>query len=103
MAEAAETSQTTYTEFAEQVGKSIAEQMERAQEAQVDVMTRFRDAVSQWLPNTTPMAQLIPGLPSPKAIAEANFKLAETVLEAQRKYAMGILDSIAPAEESEEE
>ena len=101
MAEATET-QTTYTEFAEQVGKNIVEQIERAQETQVEVVSRFRDAISQWLPSTSFDAPWLENLPSPRGIAEANFKLAQTVLEAQRRYALGLLDSLTPTEEAPE-
>ena len=68
----------------------------------IEAVGRFRDALSQWLPNTSVSTPWLQGLPSPQAIAEANFKLAQTVLDAQRRYALRILDSLSPADEAEE-
>ncbi len=104
MAEAAENRPTTYTEFTEQVGKLIVEQIERAQQTQIDAVSRFRDTMSQWLPRSPGIN--LPGLgnlPSQQSIAEANYKLAAKLLDAQHRYAIGLLDSLSPTEEASTE
>ena len=104
MAEAAENRPTTYTAFTEQVGKLIVEQIERAQQTQIDGVSRFRDAMSQWLPRS-PGVNLpwLQNLPSQQTIAKANYKLAQQLLDAQHRYAIRLLDSLSPAEEGSTE
>lgn len=93
----------SYSELASQLGKSWVEQIERAQELQVELINRFREAAEQWLPNLGSFRPpQLEGVPSPVTIARANYELAGQVLAAQKQYTLGILESLAPKSEKTE-
>jgi hypothetical protein len=91
----------TYTEFVERLSTRIVEGIERLQEFQSKAIERVRETVQGFLPATDldlPFANL---LPTPQAVAQANFALAEQVLRAQKSYALGLIESIAGAAKPE--
>ena len=93
----------SYPEFLSQLGRGWVEQIERAQELQVELIGRFREAAQQWLPNLPSFQPpQLEGLPSPQTIARANYELAGQVLAAQKQYALGILESLAPKSDTTE-
>ncbi len=91
---------STYAEFTEQLGQTLVEQIERSREAQTQALGQVRESLSQMIPNAPQMAlPRLEWLPTPQAFARANFALAQTVMNAQREYLLGLFDSLVPEPE----
>jgi hypothetical protein len=85
-----------YAQLTERLGRRLVEQIERAERVQLRTIRRVR-ALLDRLP-TLPSLPLVDRLPAPATIAEANFALAERVLEAQKTLTLSLLDALFPGE-----
>jgi hypothetical protein len=95
-----ETMSNRYAELTERIGERYAGAADRLRNLQVDALERARDFAGRYLPEL-PELPFASRPPAPQAIARANFALAETLLEAQKRYTLGLLDAIAgPARRS---
>jgi len=83
-----------YTELTESIGERYSQAAERMRDLQVDLVERAREVTQRYLPEL-PELPLVARLPTPYAIARANFALAETLLAAQKRYTLGVLDALA--------
>ncbi len=87
---------SSYTELTERLGNGIVEQIERIQDSQLSALESIRQAVERFAPQLPNMDYSLP-----QAIGAANFALAEQLLAAQKKYALGLLESLAPRKSSD--
>ncbi len=89
---------TGYAEFMQRMSKQVVEGIERAHEFQSGAIERVREAVRSFIPDLgrleLPFAD---ALPSPQAVAKANFAFAEQVLRAQRDFTLGLIESLTSA------
>ena len=103
---------SSYADFTERLGNGIVEQIERIQDNQLSALQSIREAVERFvpaLPNGFVPALpngFVPALPNvdysiPQAIGAANFALAEQLLAVQKKYILGLLESLAPRNSAE--
>ncbi len=95
---------SSYADFTERLGNGIVEQIERIQDNQLSALQSIREAVERFVP-ALPNG-FAPALPNvdysiPQAIGAANFALAEQLLAVQKKYTLGLLESLAPRNSAE--
>ena len=95
---------SSYADFTERLGNGIVEQIERIQDNQLSALQSIREAVERFVP-ALPNG-FVPALPNvdysiPQAIGAANFALAEQLLAVQKKYILGLLESLAPRNSAE--
>ena len=90
-----------YTELTEDLGSRLSDLIGRVQTFQTDAISAVRDRVESFLPEL-PTPALLENLPKPEQMARANFALAEQLLRAQKRYALGILDALQPSEKAAE-
>ncbi len=83
-----------YTELTETLGERYSAAAERLRKAQVDAVERVRDAAQRFVPEL-PELPFADRIPSAHTIARANFALAETLLQAQKRYTLGLLDAFS--------
>lgn len=83
-----------YSEFTRNLGRGLTRGIRRVQEAQVRAIRSANKSVGRFVPDLTrlPLARR---LPNPREFVEANFDLAERLLEAQRDYTLAVLDAAA--------
>ncbi len=89
---------TTYTEFADTAAEQWETLLKQLQDVQVAVLAPWIRRASGLVPDVeVPFADR---LPSQKEILEANFRLAERALEAQRGYLVGLVEAATAASET---
>lgn len=87
---------SSYADLTERIGNGIVEQIERIQDSQVSALESIREAIERFAPPLPNVDYSIP-----EAIGAANFALAEQLLAVQKKYTLGLLESLAPRESAE--
>ncbi len=90
-----------YNELTEDLGSRLTDLIGRVQTFQTDAISAVRERVGSFLPEL-PTPALLENLPKPEQMARANFALAEQLLRAQKRYALGILDALQPSEKADE-
>ncbi len=88
-----------YNELTEDLGSRLTDLIGRIQTFQTDAISAVRERVESFLPEL-PTPALLEDLPRPEHLARANFALAEQLLRAQKRYALGILDALQPSEKA---
>jgi hypothetical protein len=83
----------TATEFAQTAQDQTVKTVKQGQQAVVEAVRTWANAVEKAMPETVPYADK---LPKPKAIAEAVFDFAEALLKAEREFVESLLDAAAP-------
>ena len=87
---------SSYADLTERLGNGIVEQIERMQDSQASALESFREAFERFAPALPNVDYSIP-----QAIGAANFALAEQLLAVQKKYTLGLLESLAPRNSAE--
>ncbi len=90
-----------YNELTEDLGSRLTDLIGRLQTFQTDAISAVRERVESFLPEL-PTPALLADLPKPAQLARANFALAEQLLQAQKRYALGILGALQPSEQAPE-
>jgi hypothetical protein len=83
-----------YAKLTERIGERYSAAAERLRDLQVAALERVREATQRFVPEL-PELPFADRVPSPRSIARANFALAETLLDAQKRYTLGLLDALA--------
>ena len=96
--------QSQYADSVKDFGDQLTESLERMQEFQLEQMRAWQQGFAQ-IASTMQLPQL-PGsdlFPSMKNMVKANFKLAERLLDNQKKFAMSVSEVLdTPVEESKD-
>ncbi|WP_198344017.1 hypothetical protein [Mycobacterium dioxanotrophicus] len=86
-----------YTEIANQLTDQWIASLERAKNALPDL-----DESLKALPTIPGVSTAgfpeVPSLPSPKEVVEANYAIAQRLLEAQRDFTLAVIEKSTPAE-----
>jgi hypothetical protein len=85
-----------YAELTTSLGDGLTRALERVEQVQIDLITGVNRTLGRYLPEL-PKPPYTDRLPSVRSVVDANYDLAERVLKAQRKYALGILEALSQA------
>ena len=93
-----------YSDSVKDFGDQLTEGLERVQEFQLEQLRTWQSTMAQFS-SMIPMPTLPENdsFPSLENVVKANFKLAERLLENQRKFALGVSEVLStPTEEAAE-
>lgn len=89
---------TTYTELTDTVAEQWETALKQLADVQTGVLAPWIRTASGLVPDVeVPFADR---LPSQKEVVEANFRLAERALDAQRSYVVGLFETATAAAET---
>jgi len=103
MARRKEDAMPTSKDLTEEVQAQILSTLRKSQEAVVDAVRNWTEAVQRLAPQT-PAAPLAEALPKPAELVDSAFDFAEQLLAAQREFAHSILGvTAATADQAKEQ
>lgn len=85
----------TATEFAQQAQEQALSAIRQSQQAVVDAVHAWAQAVEKAVPET-PALPFASELPSPQQLVHQSFEFAEQLLKAQRDFAENLIAAAAP-------
>ena len=86
---------TKSTQYAQTAQEQTLRAVRQSQQAAVDVVRTWADAVEKTIPETPPIP-FAAQLPSPQEVVQTSFDFAEQLLKVQREFAENLVAASAP-------